>query len=348
MTDAEAATAPGDGTAEAGGPRSGGVAAQGPGRRGQEGRRGEQPMVPRAEVRSYYDRPVLKAPPWKWMIPAYFFTGGIAGASSILALGGRITGNRRLARQSRLAGVAAVGASTALLISDLGRPARFYNMLRVFKPTSPMNVGSWLLSAYGAAAGIAAASDVGGVLPGLGAAADTAAAALGAGLATYTGVLLSDTAVPAWHEARRELPFVFAGGAAAAAGGLGVVLAPPAAAGPARRALVGGVALEMGAFAVLRRTLGPELAETYESGRAGTLERASRWLGLAGAGVVVLADRRRAEAVTGGLAAMAAAALVRFAVFEAGKASVLDPRYVTGPQRKRMEHRRKAAAPSDR
>jgi formate-dependent nitrite reductase membrane component NrfD len=291
---------------------------------------------------------VIKAPPWKWMIPAYFFTGGIAGASSLLAFGARVTGNRRLARQSRLAGVAAAGVSTALLVADLGRPERFYNMLRVFKPTSPMNVGSWLLSAYGTAAAAAAASDLAGVLPGLGAAADAAAAALGAGVATYTGVLLSDTAVPAWHEARQELPFLFAGGAAAAAGGLGVVLLSPVAAGPARRVLAGGVALELGAFAVLRRRLGPELAHTYESGRAGTLERASRWLGLAGAATAVLAGRSssRAAAVAGGTATMAAAALMRFAVFEAGKASALDPRYVTGPQRERLERRAEAAATS--
>jgi formate-dependent nitrite reductase membrane component NrfD len=298
--------------------------------------------VPRAEVRSYYDRPILKKPPWKWMIPAYFFSGGLAGASSVLAFGGRLTGNGRLARQSRLAALGAVGASTVLLVADLGRPARFYNMLRVFKPTSPMNVGSWLLSAYGTAAGVAAASDVAGVLPQVGATADAVAAALGCGLATYTAVLVSDTAVPAWHEGRRELPFLFAGGAASAAGGLGVVLAPPAEAGPARRALVGGVALELVAFELLRRRLGPTLANAYEAGRAGTLERASRWLGIAGAGAVAVGGRRRSWATVGGLATMGAAMLTRFAVFEAGKASALDPRYVAGPQRERLDRREEA------
>lgn len=303
------------------------------------GRRGEQPVVPRAEVRTYYDRPILKPPPWKWMIPAYLFTGGVAGVSSLLAMGGRLTGNRRLARQSRLAALGAVGASTAFLVADLGRAARFYNMLRVFKPTSPMSVGSWLLSGYGTAAAVAAASDVGGMVPWVGAAADAAAAALAPGLATYTAVLLSNTAVPAWHEARRELPFVFAGGAAASAGGLAVALAPPQAAGPARRALIGGTALELAAFALLRRRLGPTLAHAYEAGRAGMLERASRWPGIAGAGLVALGGRRRAPAIAGGLAAMAAGALTRFAVFEAGKASILDPRYVAGPQRERLDAR---------
>jgi polysulfide reductase-like protein len=309
-------------------------------RRGRGGRRGEQPVVPAAEIRSYYDRPILKSPPWRWMIPAYLFTGGVAGASSILALGGRVTGNRRLARQSRLAALAAVGASTALLVADLGRPKRFVNMLRVFKPTSPMNVGSWLLSGFGGAAGIAAASDVADVLPWVGAAADAAAAALGSGLATYTAVLLSDTAVPAWHEARHELPFVFAGGAAAGAGGLAVVLAPPAGARAARRALVGGTALELAGFALLRRRLGSPLADAYETGRAGALERTSRLLAVAGAGAVAVAGRRRAGSIAGGLMAMAASVLTRFAVFEAGKASAADPRYVSGPQRERLERRR--------
>jgi formate-dependent nitrite reductase membrane component NrfD len=303
------------------------------------GRRGEQPVVPRAEVRTYYDRPILKPPPWKWMIPAYLFTGGVAGVSSLLAMGGRLTGNRRLARQSRLAALGAVSASTVFLVTDLGRPARFYNMLRVFKPTSPMNVGSWLLSGYGTAAALAAASDLTGMVPWLGGLADAAAATLAPGLATYTAVLLGNTAVPAWHEARRELPFVFAGGAAAGAGGLAVALAPPDAAGPARRALVGGTAVELAALALLRRRLGPDLAQVYQAGRAGTLEQASRWLGIAGAGTVAMAGRRRVPAIAGGVAAMAASALARFAVFEAGRASTLDPRYVAGPQRERLDAR---------
>lgn len=300
-------------------------------------RRGEQSMVPDASPRSYYGQPILKEPVWKWPIPAYLFTGGLAGGSSLLALGSRVSGNRRLATQSRLVSLGALGVSTALLISDLGRPSRFYNMLRVFKPTSPMNVGTWLLSALGAAATAGAASDALGVAPRLGAAADAAAAAFGSTVATYTAVLVADTAVPAWHEGRRELPLVFAGGAALSAGGVAVALAPPGAAGPALRVMIGGTVTELAALEALRRRLGPELAEVYDTGLAGTLSRWAGTLAVAGTLVAAAGRRRRPLAMAGGVAAAAGAALERFAVFEAGKASVRDPRHVVGPQRQRLE-----------
>jgi formate-dependent nitrite reductase membrane component NrfD len=296
-------------------------------------------MVPKASIRTYYDRPVLKEPVWKWYIPAYFFTGGIAAASSMLALGGRLTGNRRLARQSRLASLAAISLSTGLLVADLGRPDRFYNMLRVLKPTSPMSVGSWLLSGFGAASAAAAGSDVLGILPRVGVLGDTAAAALGPAVATYTAVLLSDTAPPAWHEARDELPFVFAGGAAASAAGLAVALAPPQAAGAARRALLTGAAVELGALELMHRHLEPDIDRAYREGTAGRLALWSTRLTMLGAAAVAVGGRRRPVAIAGGVATLAGSALVRFAVFEAGVASTRDPAYVVGPQRRRMEAR---------
>ena len=300
-------------------------------------RRGEQPLVPDAAPRSYYGHPILKEPSWKWPIPAYLFTGGLAGGSSLLALGGRLTGNRRLARQSRMVALGALGASTGLLIGDLGRPARFYNMLRVFKPTSPMNVGSWILSGYGAAAGLGAASDLTGLLPRLGLAGDLAAGLLAPALATYTGVLIADTAVPAWHEGRTQLPFLFAGGAAASAGALAVALAPAGEAGPAVRVMIGGAVAELASLAALHHRLGPELAEVYDTGRAGTLGRWARGLTVGGTLTAALGRRRRPLAVAGGLAAVAGAALERLAVFEAGKASARDPKYVVNPQRSRLD-----------
>src|SRR5215216_2591916 len=104
---------------------------------------------------SYYGRPVIKEPVWSWEIPWYFFTGGLAGASSCLGFVAGLTGNRWLGRTARLVSLGAAPASPILLISDLGRPDRFYNMLRVFKPTSPMSVGTWVLSSFGAASSIA-------------------------------------------------------------------------------------------------------------------------------------------------------------------------------------------------
>jgi formate-dependent nitrite reductase membrane component NrfD len=294
-------------------------------------------MVPDAEFRSYYDKPILKQPVWKWFVPAYFFTGGLAAGSAMLASGARLRGGRRLARQSRLVTLGALGVSTALLIKDLGRPGRFYNMLRVLKPTSPMSIGSWVLGAFATAAGAGAASDLLDVLPGIGALADTAAGAIAPVVATYTAVLLADTAVPAWHEARHELPFVFAASAAASAGGIAVALAPPSEAAPARRVLAVGAVTELAAVEALHRRLGPELAATYREGLAGTLGNWSRVLTGLGAVTAVAAGRRsRTLAVVGGVATAAGGALLRFAVFEAGKAAARDPKYVVAPQRREL------------
>ena len=208
-------------------------------------------------------------------------------------------------------------------------------MLRVLKPTSPMSVGSWVLGAFGTAAAAGAASDLLDVLPGIGAVADTAAGLIAPVMATYTAVLLADTAVPAWHEARHELPFVFAASAAASAGGIAVALTPPSGAGPARRILAAGAVTELAAVEALHRRLGTELGETYEKGVAGKLGNWSRALTGLGALTAVTAGRRvRPLAVAGGLATAAGGALLRFAVFEAGKASARDPKYVVGPQRR--------------
>ncbi|MBO0821389.1 MAG: hypothetical protein J2P26_11145, partial [Nocardiopsaceae bacterium] len=104
-----------------------------------------------------------------------------------------------------------------------GRPKRVLNMLRVFKVTSPMNIGSWLLSAYVPAAGTAALSALTGRLPRIGAAATAGAAATGPAVAAYTAALICDTAVPSWHDGYPEMPFVFTGSGAMAAGGLGLL-----------------------------------------------------------------------------------------------------------------------------
>jgi len=179
--------------------------------------RGEQSMVPEAEFESYYGRQILKTPTWKTPdVPLYLFLGGLAGASAVLAEGARLTGRPELQRVARLAAAGGAAAGTVALVHDLGRPERFLNMLRVFKPTSPLSVGSYVLAPFSGLAGLAAASQVSGRLPRLGRLAGLGAAALGPPLATYTAALVSDTAVPAWHEAHRELPFIFAGSGATA------------------------------------------------------------------------------------------------------------------------------------
>ena len=286
---------------------------------------------------SYYGRPIVKRPVWRWYIPAYFFTGGLSAGSALLAaLARRRLGDDGMARRANLTSLAAISASAAFLVADLGRPERFANMLRVARPTSPMSAGSWLLAAFGPATGTAAACDVLGILPGVRRAAETGAAVLAPAVATYTAVLVADTAIPAWHESRRELPFVFASSATASAGAAALLHTPPSRAATARRMAVWGAIGEVAAGVAMERRLG-DLGRPYHEGRAGALNRASRALVVAGA--VVLGGRGRrshAAAAVGGALVLAGSALERFAVVEAGRQSADDPAFVVGPQRARQ------------
>jgi formate-dependent nitrite reductase membrane component NrfD len=281
---------------------------------------------------------VLNEPVWKALdIAGYLFLGGLAGASSLLAAGSELSGRPGLARPAKLAASGAISLSLVALIHDLGRPARFLNMLRVFKVTSPMSVGTWILSAYAPLAGLAAASEVAGRAPRVGRAATLGAATLGPAVASYTAALVANTAVPVWHDAHRELPFVFVGSAATAAAGWGMLGAPVTEAGPARRlALLGGAA-ELGVTHLMEQRLG-EVGEPLHEGRAGALLRASKALTVAGAAVgSVLGGRSRAAAVAAGGMLLAASACMRFGIFEAGLASARDPRYTVEPQRDRAQ-----------
>ena len=295
--------------------------------------------MPEMTPTSYYGQPVLKEPVWTPEIGVYLFTGGLAGASAMLAAAARAQGNHALARRALFTAFAGVSVSPVLLIKDLGVPRRFYNMLRVFKPTSPMSVGSWILSAAGTAVGAATACEVLGILPRVQRAAEVGGALLGAPLATYTAVLLSDTAVPAWHEARQELPFVFAGSSLASAGAAACLLTPTRDAAMARTLTVAGAALELAAVETLQRRLPSDVAEPYETGGPGRFGRAAKLLTAGGALGVAVGGRRRAVASLGGLAVLAGAMCERWSVFTAGSASALDPRYTVGPQRRRMAER---------
>ncbi len=290
------------------------------------------------EFTSYYGRPILKKPTWSAVdIAGYIFAGGLAGATSMLAAGAQYSGRPALERRSKVVALAAISASVVALVHDLGRPERFLNMLRVAKPTSPMSVGSWILSFYGPLAGASAASNVLGILPRAGRACGVGAAVAGAAVATYTGVLLADTAVPTWHDAHESLPFVFAGSAAASAGGIAAALAPVAEAAPARRLAVGGAVLETVMSLKMERS-GKLSAETLHQGRAGTLLRLSKACTVGGAVGLALGGRHsRLVSTMCGLAVAAGSALLRFGVFEAGVASTLDPKYVVVPQRERAD-----------
>jgi hypothetical protein len=309
-------------------------------------------VVPDAEFTSYYGRPVVKASPWERDIPAYLFMGGVAAGSSLLSAGADLSGRPALRRTGRLGAIAALTLSLGALVHDLGRPERFHHMLRVAKPTSPMSVGTWILTVYGPFAGLAAASElrlllprrlrtgvIGALLRLSGRPAGLVAATIAPAVASYTAVLLSDTATPSWHEARKHLPYVFVGSASAASGGLGMIGSPVAEAGPARRLAVGGALLELAVENRMEKAMGIT-AEPLHEGTPGRLLRASKALTAAGAlGTLLLGGRSRVGAAASGAALMAGSACLRFGLFDAGQASARDPRYTIVPQRERVARR---------
>ena len=304
------------------------------GRRGRRGR-GEQPMVPDAEFTSYYGKPVINPPVWKPPdIPGYLFLGGLAGASSVMAAAADLTGRPGLSRGAKAGALGAALLSMGALVHDLGRPARFLNMLRVFKVTSPMSVGSWLLAGYVPLAGTAAISALTRRLPVIGTAATAGAAVLGPGVAAYTAALISDTAVPAWHDGYKEMPFVFVGSAAMAAAGLGLLTAPADENEPARNAALFGAALELSAAQLMEKRMGM-VAEPYHQGRSGMYMKLGMALAGLGVGGAVLGRRSRVASALAGTALLASSAVTRWGIFHSGLASARDPKYTVVPQRQR-------------
>ena len=321
-------------------------------REGEGGRRRDESlMVPDVEFESYYGRNIVKAPPWKHEIPAYLFLGGLAAGSGARR-------RRRLGAQPARSSPPRPHRGSRGGRPRRGRPRQgprtprpALNMMRTIKLTSPMSVGSWILSAFGAFAGLAVASEAGQavfdhdslIARALRVADPPAAigsALFSAPLAAYTAVLLSDTAAPTWHESYRELPFVFVGSANAAAAGLALVMTPTDQNGPVRKMAVTGAALELGAFEVLKRNMDPLLAEPLHEGKAGRMLKLSEMLTAGGALGALLFGRNRVAAGLSGVALMAGSALTRFGVFEAGMESTKDPKYTVQPQRERLERRR--------
>jgi hypothetical protein len=175
----------------------------------------------------YYQIPLLKQPPWTWEIPLYFFVGGAAGAAGVIGAIAEYTGaDRELVKHARWIAAAGSVISPILLTSDLGRPERFLNMLRVFKPQSPMSVGVWTLLGFSTGAAAAAfagflSDRYGPSLPVrmLENAGQAASLAFGLPFSNYTGVLIGATTIPVWNENAGELPLHFgASGLGAAVG----------------------------------------------------------------------------------------------------------------------------------
>jgi hypothetical protein len=284
----------------------------------------------------YYGEPIVAPHVWVDGIGWYFFTGGLAGASAVTAFVADVAGLHGVAKHARRATMIGLVPSPALLIADLGRPTRFFNMLRVFKPTSPMNMGSWLLAAFGpAATGTWLLGEWGRatawrrVLGGF-------AAVSGALVSTYTAVLVADTATPVWREARNELPFEFAASSTASAGAAITVLsAMTGAPDPVGLTLgVGGAIAEAGTGTIMTHRLG-ELSTYRSDPSARRFDRLAKVLSVGGAVGLFLSRRNRVGASIASTAILASSLCTRLAVLRAGTASARDPRAVLVQQERR-------------
>lgn len=289
---------------------------------------------------TYYDRPALKEPVWIWAVPAYFYVGGAAGAAATLGAAAQLVdrdGLRGLVSRCRWIAALGIAGGTALLIYDLGRPERFFNMLRVFRPTSPLNVGSWVLAGAGPTAGLAAVASsrrcsVGAV----GDAAGLVAGALGLPLAGYTAVLLTNTAVPVWQAAGTSLPGLFVASAGTAAASLLELAGGEVEEQRVVRVfgIVAKSAELVATVAVERQTASiDEVAAALRGGVPRVLLQASKGLTAASLLLTLLARDSRAARVAAGALGTAAAVAVKFGIFRAGKASALDPRATFAQQR---------------
>jgi formate-dependent nitrite reductase membrane component NrfD len=301
------------------------VAEAAPGQVAEANRRaraGDTPGIPHG--------PFLHAPVWTWEVPVYFWLGGMASGAGFMALAADVAGDHRSARIARLVALGAVGPAPVLLIMDLGRPARFLNMLRIFKPRSPMNLGAWCLAGFSATLTGAVGADVAGYER-TGRALGAVTAVLGGYLGSYTGVLLAATAVPLWARSRLFLGPIFVSTATAtgaAATRLTLVAAGLPPDHPTSRALArleaGAMGVELTLSTLNEKRLG-HVARALETGPPAQHFRAAKLLVNGGFALQLLARRAgpRAEDAASVLYLLAGLAF-RFAWVGAGKTSAHD------------------------
>jgi hypothetical protein len=284
--------------------------------------------------------PMMHPPVWTWEVPLYFWFGGMAAGSAFVALACDVAGDHRSAAAARKVALGALLPSPPLLILDLGRPARFANMLRLVKPRSPMNMGAWALTLFGALGSGAVAADQLKLRPAARALGGLNAV-VGGYLGSYTGVLLGVTAVPLWARSRLFLGPIFVA-TATATGASACRLALVATGLPeghrTRNALgtveTAAMSAELVLSTINERRLGP-LGDALERGHAGRLFRAAKWGVRAGLSLRLL--RGRGGAAVHHVASvlyMASGLAFRYAWVEAGKESARDDRHVAEMSRR--------------
>ena len=292
-------------------------------------------QIPHVEASdpSYYDRPMLKEPVWGWAIPTYYYAGGLSGVA--LSLGaaaqlGRARERERMVFLCHLIGFAGSAVCGGLLIYDLGKPARFLNMLRVFRPTSPMNVGAWILTVSGGtAAGALVLRRQRGWMRRAGTVFGYVAGVFGLALATYTGVLVANSAVPLWQQSRAVLPALFGASALTSAGSLFHVLAESRQDRRVTRLIgITGSLAELSAAVVMERKLAgvPRVVRPLRRGFGGFLWKSASILTATGLAISLLRNQDRKTRLVSGLAGAAGSLVMRFAVQHAGVMSARDAR----------------------
>ncbi len=289
---------------------------------------------------SYYGHPMLKQPTWIWSIPTYFYVGGVAGVSGAFSAAAQVfapDSMRALVTHGRWVATVGGAISAGLLIHDLGRPERFLYMLRVFRPTSPMSMGSWILTTFSTCMGGAAILPLGprffrpfagplGLLGGV----------LGLGLSGYTGVLISQTAVPVWQESYRTMPVMFlASGTAAAAAFLEFFSFNRRETKAIERFGLIGKMTELASAVVLERDANQitRVGRPLKAGLSGFLWQTAKLLTAAGIILSLTPGKSRSKRIASGLIGTAGSLFLRFGIFYAGKASARDPRSSFDQQR---------------
>jgi formate-dependent nitrite reductase membrane component NrfD len=300
------------------------------------------PLVP--GVTGYYDQPLLKRPHWEASVKIYLFLGGLMGGSGLLAMiAGDATPERaKVARNARYTSIVLALICPPVLISHLGRPERFLNMLRVFKTKSVMNMGVWGLIGFSAFAGAGAVGQLardGVLVPrwmrvfGPTWVVNVPLGVFGAFISGYTGVLLSATAIPTWGVGKRHIPaFSLCSGVAGASALGNAILALEGGNERMRHKLA---ALERVAAAAefillqhFRVHAGPELAAPMYTGTSGKkLSTLTMAIGILGANAVeLLPITSKWKTVLSTAMTLVGAYNLRDVLIEAGKDSADDPK----------------------
>ncbi len=305
---------------------------------------------------TYYDRPVLKQSVWSIDIPLYYFFGGAAGAALTLGAAVQLACRRddecrgdlrKFAEYCHWTGIIGSSVGAMFLVHDLGRPSRFLHMVRVFRPSSPMNMGSWIL---GGAAPTAIATGLfinrGGFLGDVGEITGYLSGIFGTALAGYTGVLVSNSVIPVWQEARRWMPILFAAsGMTTAASVIDIFYENE------RANLITytfgnvGRVLELVASYKVEETASktPRVGEPFHKPGTGTLWKAAGILTAASLLLSVLPGKSSAKRRVAGVLGAAGSLCLRFAVHYISNASARDARATFQVQRRQLKEARDGA-----